>query len=406
MPERERPTIENLAREAVMASAIKTFRFEGPHDAILFVAVPIHEPSRSSQVRGSTDEVTGAAWLMERLPGIEGGRNRELLLGSIGFGIAALMTALLAVFVTTEIRSGVNLVLQRLGSMEGGLSAAAQQTTGRQPLEEFNVVLHGIDSLALALQEKIENERTLESQFRHNERLSALGQFAAGIAHELRNPLGTIRMRTQMWQRSIDAEAATRSSAVILEEIDRLDTIISRLLYFARPIQLQLQPVSLDDLCAFTASTWAEKEAAKDIQIICKATSHSVINADRGRLLQVLDNLMENAMHSALQAISQSGSVTISTRLDADSARIDIMDNGRGFTPAALRHAMDPFYTTKDTGTGLGLSISFEIVQAHGGELLLANREGGGAVAAIRFPLSRDDREAPRKLDEEAGQDV
>ncbi|MBB5341366.1 sensor histidine kinase [Tunturiibacter gelidoferens] len=406
MPERERPTIENLAREAVAANAIKTFRFEGPHDAILFVAAPIHEPSRANEVAGGADEVTGAAWLMERLPGIEGGQSRELLFGSVGFGIAALMTALLAVFVTTEIRSGVNIVLQRLGSLEGGLPAATQQMTGRPPLEEFDRVLHGIDSLALTLQEKIENERTLESQVRHNERLSALGQFAAGIAHELRNPLGTIRMRTQMWQRSTDAEAARRSSAVILEEIDRLDTIISRLLYFARPIQLQLRPVSLDDLCAVTASTWADKETAKGIQIVCKAASHCVVTADRGRLLQVLDNLMENAVHSASHSNSQAGRVTISTALEADFARIDIMDDGRGFTPAALRHAMDPFYTTKDTGTGLGLSISFEIVQAHGGELLLANHEGGGAVASLRLPLDREDRDTLRQADEEAGQDV
>ena len=406
MPERERPTIETLAREAVAANAIKTFSFEGPHDAILFVAVPIHGPSRTDQSAETRDEVTGAAWLMERLPGIESGQNRELLFGSVGFGIAALMTALLAVFVTTEIRSGVNIVLQRLGSMEGGLPAASQQMQDRPPLEEFDRVLHGIDSLALALQEKIENERTFESQVRHNERLSALGQFAAGIAHELRNPLGTIRMRTQMWERSTDAEAAKRSSAVILEEIDRLDTIISRLLYFARPIQLQLQPVSLDELCVVMASTWEDKEAAKGIQIVCQATFRSVVTADRGRLLQVLDNLLENAVHSAAQSIAPGGMVTITTRLDADFARIDITDDGRGITPAALRHAMDPFYTTKDTGTGLGLSISFEIVQAHGGELLLANRDGGGAVASVRLPLNRDDRDTLRQADEEAGQDV
>ncbi|WP_263383061.1 sensor histidine kinase [Granulicella arctica] len=406
MPERERPTIENLAREAVAANAIKTFRFEGPHDAILFVAAPIHEPSQTGQPAETTDEVTGAAWLMERLPGIEGGKNRELLFGSVGFGIAALMTALLAVFVTTEIRSGVNIVLQRLGSMEGGLPAAREQLQGRPPLEEFDRVLHGIDSLAFALQEKIENERTLESQVRHNERLSALGQFAAGIAHELRNPLGTIRMRTQMWQRSTDAEAAKRSSAVILEEIDRLDTIISRLLYFARPIQLQLQTVSLDDLCAVTASTWADKEAAKGVQIICKPTDQVVVTADRGRLLQVFDNLMENAVYSALHSAEEGGTVTISTTLDAEFARIDFADDGRGFTPAVLSHAMDPFYTTKDTGTGLGLSISFEIVQAHGGELLLANRDGGGAVASVRLPLNKDDRDTLRQADEEAGQDV
>jgi two-component system sensor histidine kinase HydH len=193
---------------------------------------------------------------------------------------------------------------------------------------------------------------------------------------------------------------------VILEEIDRLDTIISRLLYFARPIQLQLQAVSLDDLCAATASTWAEKDAAKGIEIVCKAASHSVVTADQGRLLQVLDNLMENAVHSASHSTPQGGVVTISTANENDFARIDIMDDGRGFTPAALRHAIDPFYTTKDTGTGLGLSISFEIVQAHGGELLLANREGGGAVASLRLPLTRDDRETLVQAAKEEGHDV
>jgi signal transduction histidine kinase len=170
----------------------------------------------------------------------------------------------------------------------------------------------------------------------------------------------------------------SRSSVVILEEIDRLDTIIGRLLYFARPIQLQLQAVSLDDLCTATALTWAEKEVAKGVQIVCKATSLSIVVADRGRLLQVFDNLMENAVHSAAHRSSEGGVVTIGTALENGFARIDIMDDGRGFTPAALSHAMDPFYTTKDNGTGLGLSISFEIVQAHGGELHFANRETGG----------------------------
>ena len=96
---------------------------------------------------------------------------------------------------------------------------------------------------------------------------------------------------------------------------------------------------------------------------------------------------MENAVHSALQSAASGGSVAISTTSGADFARIDISDDGHGFTPVALRHAIDPFYTTKDTGTGLGLSISFEIIQAHGGELVLTNREGGGAVASVRLPL-------------------
>jgi signal transduction histidine kinase len=154
------------------------------------------------------------------------------------------------------------------------------------------------------------------------------------------------------------------------------------------------------------ASTWAEKESAKGVQIVCKATSNNIVMADRGRLLQVLDNLMENAVHSAARNGAGSGIVTIITAPENGFARVDIMDDGRGFTPAALRHAMDPFYTTKDNGTGLGLSISFEILQAHGGELLLANREGGGAIASLRLPLNSGERDTLGQLDEEAGQDV
>ena len=123
-------------------------------------------------------------------------------------------------------------------------------------------------------------------------------------------------------------------------------------------------------------------------------------------MLQVLDNLMENAVHSAARSGAVRGIVTIITARENEFARIDIMDDGRGFTPAALRHALDPFYTTKDNGTGLGLSISFEIVQAHGGELLLANGEGGGAIASLRLPLNHDEHDTLRQMKEEARQDV
>lgn len=388
MPERERPTIENLVRAAVMADEIKTSRFEGPHDAILFVALPIHEQANGARISSNKDEITGAAWLMQRIPGIEGGQSRELLYGSLGFGIAALMTALLAVFVTTEIRSGVNMVLQRLGSMEGGLPVTAPQRSDRPPLEEFDHVLRGIDSLALALREKIANERSLEAQMRHKERLSALGQFAAGIAHELRNPLGTIRLRTQMWQRSEDTTASVRNAPVILEEIDRLDRTISRLLYFSRPLEIDRQLVDLNSLCQRTAASWAEKAHHLGVDVHChRGVNDTIVLCDASRLLQVLDNLVENAIHSVTGKLESEKLVTVSTSVEGSFATIRIEDTGAGFTPTALAHALDPFFTTKEVGTGLGLSISFEIVQAHGGELLLANREGGGAVASIHLPI-------------------
>ena len=381
MPQRERPTIEKLAREAVATSSTKTSRFEGPHDAVLFVAVPVREAPA-----GFSTEISGAVWLMERMPGITSGRNRQLLWGSLGFGGAALITALLTFFVTGEVRKGVNEVLARLRALEGGIFAERLPVAARSHLEEFDRVLLGIDALAASLQEKIQNERRLEAEMRHKERLSALGQFAAGIAHELRNPLATIRLRTQMSERNSDPSAVIRNGKVILEEIARLDTIIDRLLYFARPIHLDLVPVSLDELASTTAETWRERQGIGGVTISCETGSGAVIVCDRNKILQVVDNLMENAVQSASRR--DSGAVSIATTQDKGFAQIEVRDNGSGLDSEALSHALDPFFTTKESGTGLGLSISFEIVQAHDGELHLSNHRDGGAVALIRLPLA------------------
>ncbi len=389
MPQRERPTIEKIVRDAVSSKSIATTRFEGAHDAILFIAVPVRENTHSL-------EISGAVWLMQRIPGITGGRNRQLLWGSIGFGSAALITALLTFFVTGEVRRGVNAVLARLSALESGLFAAPETAPAASQLEEFDRVLRGIDTLAASLHQKIEKERTLESEIRHRERLSALGQFAAGIAHELRNPLATIRLRTQMSERTRDLEGLGRNTKVVLEEIDRLDTIISRLLYFARPIHLDTQQASLDELCLITANTWNARQGVEGVHVLCEAASGATILCDRSRMLQVLDNLVENAVHAA--GAQSGGRVVITASSDGMSAQVEISDNGAGLNVEALRHALDPFFTTKDSGTGLGLSISFEIVQAHGGELTLSNHPGGGAVALIRLPQPASQYVSPGEL--------
>ncbi len=379
MPQRERPTIESLARGAVATNAARTSRFEGLHDAILFVAVPVNETPP-----GGKPEVTGAIWLMQRLPGVSGGRNRQLLWSSLGFSGAALLAALLTFFVTGEVRNGVNDVLDRLRALEGGLFTECAPLTPNSHLEEFNRVLRGIDTLASALRDKIRNERSFEAEMRHKERLSALGQFAAGIAHELRNPLATIRLRTQMSERNPGAEVVTRNSRVILQEVDRLDTIIDRLLYFARPLHLDLTQVSADELCFAAAAGWKERQGSGGVEVSCGPQSGATILCDRSRMLQVLDNLLENAVQSA--AVRAGGSVSIRARRENGLTRIQVRDNGPGLGAEALRHAFDPFFTTKETGTGLGLSISFEIIQAHYGELGLSNHPEGGAVAMISLP--------------------
>jgi signal transduction histidine kinase len=391
MPLRERPTIESLVHDAVATSSTKTFRFEGPHDAVLFVAVPIWESHIGTRTVGaSAPEITGAVWLMERIPGINKGRNRQLLFGSIGFGAAALITALLAFFVTTEVRSGVNVVLAHLGSLEGGLSGEPVQSTARPPLEEFDRVLRGIEALALSLQQKIENERALEAQVRHKERLSALGQFAAGIAHELRNPLATIRLRTQLTQRANADPATQKNAAVVLEEITRLDAMIERLLYFSRPIQLVIQPTDLSALCNTLLQSWSGRLHEAGVESECAGADHLECPVDSQKFRQVLDNLVSNSLEALRESFRQPRQITIRLSAENHFAQLQVEDNGPGLTAEAQSKAFNPFFTTKDRGTGLGLSIAYEIVKAHEGELRLENRAEGGAVTTVRLPLTRN----------------
>ncbi|MGI8771960.1 MAG: histidine kinase dimerization/phospho-acceptor domain-containing protein, partial [Acidobacteriaceae bacterium] len=236
IPEKERPAITELARKAATTGQPQSLRFSGARDAIVFVASPV-------KIDGS---IPGSTWLMQRLPGVNSGRNLQLLFGSIGFALAAFVCALVAFLITAQVQAGVSAVLARLGSLQQDFSGAR---TAQPQLAEFEQVLAEVDALSRTLKQKIESERQLENRLRHQERLSALGQFAAGIAHELRNPLATIRLRTQMSERASGTESLTKNTRVVLEEIDRLDTMIERLLYFSRPIRLALEPVDLAILC-------------------------------------------------------------------------------------------------------------------------------------------------------------
>ena len=164
---------------------------------------------------------------------------------------------------------------------------------------------------------------------------------------------------------------------------------MGRLLYFARPISLNLQTLDVGELCATVVQAWKARAPASTT-FSCDTPLGLITVADRSRLLQVLDNLIENAVQASKASASE---VQVQATRQDDSVRIDVLDNGIGFDPTALDHAFDPFFTTKETGTGLGLSIAFELVQAHGGELKAASRSGGGAVVSIILPQTNRDQE-------------
>lgn len=376
MPRKERSTIEDLARKAKSSASDQKYSFEGDHDVVLFAAAPVRE------VIGGRSQVTGAAWLMQRLPGVNAGRSRQLLFASVGLGGATLITAVLAWMALFEIRGGLDAVKARLTTVKTS-GVPVLPDTKRLPLQEFAGVMSDIDEMANTLHARTTNEMRLEAELRHRERLAALGQFAAGVAHEIRNPLATIRLRAQMSESSQPQQAVTRNSQVILQEVDRLDIMIERLLSFARPISLDHQLLELSAFCAECVYDWKSR-VGDSVKLFLESQDEVFLQADRSRLKQVVDNLMENAIQAVQE--QDGGTVTVHVTHEGETAYIRIVDNGAGFTPEAAKHALDPFYTTKDAGTGLGLSIAFELIQAHGGTLTISERQQG-AVVAFTLPV-------------------
>ena len=375
IPEKERPTITDLARKAAQTKQTRTLRFSGALDAIVFVATPI-------RVAGTT---VGSTWMMQRMPGINSGKRIRVLMGSVAFALAALTCALLAFLITARVQSGVGAVMTRLDRLQQDLS---DPRSAQPQLAEFENVLAGIDALSSALREKIVRERELESRLRHQERLSALGQFAAGIAHEVRNPLSTIRLRTQMAQRANADSATQRNMAVVEEEITRLDAMIERLLYFSRPIQLAMRPADLCLLCDTVLHAWSGRLHEAGIEFERIGAEHLECPIDSPKFRQVLENLVSNSLEALRMNHAQPRRITVRVSTEGQFAQILVEDNGPGLTAEAQSKALNPFFTTKDTGTGLGLSIAYEIVKAHEGELRLENRVEGGVITTVRLPLA------------------
>jgi signal transduction histidine kinase len=223
----------------------------------------------------------------------------------------------------------------------------------------------------------------LQTRVRQNERLAAIGQLAAGVAHELRNPLATIRLRAQMAQRKTQEDVTSQASSVILAEVDRLDLIIERLLDFTRPIRLDTVVVNVSELAETAVQRWTSLHPEVAMRYTGAKEIYAV--ADLTRLEQVLDNLLDNAVQQLKDADAPSPLIEVRCLKESEHVCVEVSDNGGGFTPEALQKAIEPFFTTRAKGTGLGLAITQEIVQALGGELILSNRSDG-ALIRIQIP--------------------
>ncbi len=271
------------------------------------------------------------------------------------------------------------------------------------------VTRHAVERARLRTQAARQAEQVgrLERQALDNERLAAVGRIAAGVAHEINNPAAFISANLESSRAvvdeleetlGVDHEAVTTLRECIEESaegINRIATIVKDLRTFSRVDDDEVQLVRLDDVVDSAYRTLAG-HLMDGVRVQRTSDRPPAIGAVRGKLVQVVTNLMTNAVSAMEEVPRGSRVVQISVGHDDEAAWVKVVDNGRGIAPAIRHRVFEPFFTTKGAqGTGLGLTLSSEIARAHSGSLQLAEVDGPGVGVVLRLPLDTGLRPPP-----------
>jgi signal transduction histidine kinase len=226
-----------------------------------------------------------------------------------------------------------------------------------------------------------------EASVRRSERLAALGQLTAGLAHELRNPMGTIRASAEMLgERAGGTDPLVKElTGYISSEVDRANSLITRFLEFARPVQLRRAPVDLNALVDGVIAALERQNGGLKLSIHRNFDPGiPAFPADAELLERVAGNLIQNA----LQSSPQGSTVTVKTRLLAGAVELAVIDRGSGIRPEDQEQIFNPFFTTKPDGVGLGLAICAKIVGEHGGTIGVESEPGRGSIFLVSLPMT------------------
>jgi two-component system sensor histidine kinase HydH len=232
--------------------------------------------------------------------------------------------------------------------------------------------------------QRLEQER-LRDELRRAEHLAALGKLLAGVAHEVRNPLAGIRSTVQLWERLPDTTRTQGSVQAVMQAVDRLNEIVSRLLYFSRADRAERQPIQVNDLLSETLRLIEAQAANQSVSLESDFEPNlPAALGSAGALRQVFLNLATNA----LQAMPGGGRLRCSSRLLSQPRMVEVRfaDTGTGISPEDRQHLFEPFFTTRPDGTGLGLALCREIVTQHGGQIELVETEDPGTTFRVTIP--------------------
>lgn len=352
IPKRDIPPAE---RGTILALAQRATNQQIPQEQVLYPGLDI------VVLRAEPMPPWGAVWTMKRIPKPGDARPRILTALII---VMDLIVVAWTVYIAVQLRYGVQQLQQGIKAIEEG---KAEQIP---PLPaEMGLVGGAINIMQQRRQE-------LEQRLRRIERLASLGQLVAGVAHEVRNPLTSMRLNLQYAARQLQRQGMTNLPiSSLLEQIDRLESLVRQLLYFDKTQQEEeLTAVALEAIAAESVSLLRLEAEQQQVTLVYSPPTEPLplIPLRRQKLGQVMVNLILNA----IQASPRNGQVEVGVEQQENYLVAWVEDQGQGISRQNREQIFDPFYSTKPAGTGLGLAISHEIVTNHGGFIDLNSRPG------------------------------
>ena len=279
--------------------------------------------------------------------------------------------------------------LQRSGRVIEKETECSVSTGKTVPLEVIATTLKEVGGRpqgSVVLFRDLTEVRQLKAEIARSQRLASIGSLAAGVAHEIRNPLSSIKGFATYFKGKLRGDPEDSKTAdIMIQEVERLNRVIRQLLDLSRPMEIEKKLTRLGPLIDHTVRLIEVHARKKKITVKTDVSPEApAVSADPDRIKQVLLNLCLNA----IEAMQAGGTLTLSlSRHNEKMVRMDVSDTGAGISGDDLENVFDPYYTTKSSGTGLGLAIVHRIIEAHGGEIRVRSEAGQGTTFTILLPV-------------------
>jgi signal transduction histidine kinase len=356
----KQPPNEASAVQAALQESLRTGRaaqqlFQDGNDVVLVSVIAASEGSL-------------AAWCLRRLINFSDTReftNRLVLVG-------VMLVALISIGVVLKLSFNMQ---RGFAAIEAGLERLRTDASFRLPEQD-----HELRSIVKAVNSMAEGRQKLEEDLRREDRLRVMGRVVAGIAHEIRNPLNSIRLTIRVLARRLDAEASSRQAIdLVISEVDRLDTLLKSLLVFRADAPEKIRQQPLQPVLNRTVALVKPHAEEQGVTIDSARCQDALVYVDGDYLQQALMNLMLNA----IDASPRGGIVRLTTFRQNGHLQLEIEDSGPGLTPEQQEHMFEAFYTTKPGGTGLGLAVTRTLLEKMGARI-----EAVAGPAGARFRVT------------------